>query len=72
MITNIEGKNNNNEIGELDNTSAGIKNLILSFFLHNFYRIFLVYNNEISRPQKICLFYLKINLLIAISGLFSQ
>jgi hypothetical protein len=40
--------------------------------LHDFFGILKIYDSILSRAQRISLFFLKLNLLIAISGLFSQ
>ena len=44
----------------------------LVFFLHEYFQIFLVYDQEISRAQRVCLYYLSLNMMIAISGLFAE
>ena len=42
------------------------------FQLHEFFSIFMKYDEKLSRPIRFCVFYLKILLILAISGLFSQ
>jgi hypothetical protein len=39
--------------------------------LHELFGIFKNYDPLLSRAQRICLFFLKLNLMISISGLFS-
>lgn len=42
------------------------------FYIHDYFSIFLMFDEELSRPVRFSLYYLKILLLIALSGLFSQ
>jgi hypothetical protein len=39
--------------------------------LHDLFGILKIYDPVLSRAQRICLFFMKINLMIAISGIFS-
>lgn len=39
--------------------------------LHSLFGIFLVYDDKLSRPKRFIIYYLKIHLLLAITGLFS-
>jgi hypothetical protein len=39
--------------------------------LHELFGILKIYDPLLSRAQRICLFFLKMNLMIAISGLFT-
>jgi hypothetical protein len=39
--------------------------------LHDLFGILKNYDPNLSRAQRVCLFFLKLNLMVAISGLFS-
>ena len=49
-----------------------LSSVILVFSLHNFFSIFLVSEVDITRPQLLSLYFMRINMLISISGLFSE
>ena len=57
---------------ELDQKQLQKSNLYIIIELHEFFQIFFRYDDKLSRPQRFSIFYLKINVLIALSGLFSQ
>lgn len=41
------------------------------FRFHEYFGVFIVYEKEISRPVRFLVYYVKLSVLIAVSGLFS-